>query len=761
MKNDKSVPVSRALGVLAVLVLIVSAGCFRDPNVRKQEYLKTANDYFTQARFKEAKIFYGKALQIDAQMGAAHFGLAKCLMQEGDIRAAYQEFLRTTTIDPENTEAQVTLGEILLAGSATREARDKALEILSKHSDNVRAQLLLANSEAALGDLDSAMTEASKAVQMTPNQAITYVNLAVMQERKKDFAGAEASLKQGAQVEPQSAVVQIATGSFYQRQQRWKEAEEAIQRAVQLDAKNPLPRGLLALTYLRDNRADKAEEVLAQAKKDLPDNPNAYRMLGEFYVRTGKTEKGLAEFETLHKEHSKDAGVTLTYAQLLATAKRYDEALTLTNALTKEDSQNVRAITLRSEIEMAESKTNDALETMKGALKAAPNDPRVHYDLGRAYERAGNLPQAKAEWMQALKIRPRMLEPMQALAGAAVHENDTKGLQTIANQMVAVWPNVPQSHLFAGMAAAGLGDLTGAETNFQTAIKLSPENPLGYTRLGAIRVVQKKYDEAGKLFDQALTKDPTSYDALAGLALVLVAKKQVPEAIAKVQQQADRAPTSANMTLLGKLLLQNKQEGAAETALQKAKDLDAKNSEAIYILYQLKTSRGAKDEAFALAAEAARNGTTDGRLHTVYGMGLEARGDWQNAKSEYEKALAIRQDDPMAANNLAYLLLEHGGDANLALTLAQTARRGMPKLGATADTLAWASYHVGAYDSARRLLEEATTQQPENATFHYHLGLTYLKLNQEARGKAELQKSLKLNPQSPKAAEIQGLIAQN
>jgi Flp pilus assembly protein TadD len=209
------------------------------------------------------------------------------------------------------------------------------------------------------------------------------------------------------------------------------------------------------------------------------------------------------------------------------------------------------------------------------------------------------------------------------------------------------------------------------------------------------------------------------------------------------------------------LYIENKQANLAEGALQKARDLDPKNSDATYLLYQLKVARGAQDEAYGLVTEAVKNGTTDPRLHTVYGMGLEARGDWQAAETAYQKALGFRPDDAMAANNLAYLLLEHGGDANLALSLAQTARRGMPKAGATADTLAWASYHVGAYDTARKLLEDASAQQPDNATYHYHLGLTYLKLNQSGRGKAELEKALKLKPDDPKAAEIQGLIAKN
>jgi tetratricopeptide (TPR) repeat protein len=761
MKSYETHVSRMACGGAMAVFLLLSGGCFRDPNVRKQEYVKAGDDYLSQARYKEAKIYYSKAIQIDPQMASAHYGLAKSSMQSGDVRVAYQEFLRTTTIDPTNVDAQVSLGEILLAGGATREAKDKALEILSQHPDNTRAQLIVANADAALGDLNAAMEEAGKAVEMTPGQAITHLNLSVMQERSKDLAAAEASLMKAAEVDPKSSMVQIALGSFYQRRQRLADAEAAMNKAIELDPKNPLPRGLLALIFVRDNKAERAEDVLRQAKKDLADNPNGYRMLGEFYVRRGNLDKGVEEFASLHKEHGKETGVTLTYAELLATAKRYDEATMLTNELIKADGSNVQAMTLRSKIEAVQGKPSIALETMKTALKAAPNDPRVHFDLGLAYQNAGNSPQAKVEWQSALKIRPRMAEAVEALAGEAVRENDMKSVQTYAAQLVAIRPDLPQGYLYAGTAAAGLGDLAGAEKNYAMLVQIAPTNAIGYAKLGAVRVAQKRLDDAAKLFDEGLKNDPKSYDALSGAALVLLAKKRIPEAIAKVQSAVESAPTSANTTLLGKLYVENKQANLAESELQKARDLDPKNADATYLLYQLKVARGARDEAYALVTDAVKNGTNDPRLHTVYGMGLEARGDWQAAEAAYQKALVLRPDDAMAANNLAYLLLEHGGDPNLALSLAQTARRGMPKAGATADTLAWASYHVGAYDTARKLLEEASGQQPSNATYHYHLGLTYLKLNQGARGKAELEKALKLNPAGDKSAEIQDLITKN
>jgi len=64
---------------------------------------------------------------------------------------------------------------------------------------------------------------------------------------------------------------------------------------------------------------------------------------------------------------------------------------------------------------------------------------------------------------------------------------------------------------------------------------------------------------------------------------------------------------------------------------------------------------------------------------------FEAQGDWEKAQAAYQRALAIRPEEPLAANNLAYLMLEHSGNVNVALTLAQTARRNLPNIPSSAD----------------------------------------------------------------------------
>ncbi len=133
------------------------------------------------------------------------------------------------------------------------------------------------------------------------------------------------------------------------------------------------------------------------------------------------------------------------------------------------------------------------------------------------------------------------------------------------------------------------------------------------------------------------------------------------------------------------------------------------------------------------------------------GATYEVQGNWQEAQTAYQRALALEPEQALAANNLAYLMLEHGGNVNLALTLAQTARRGLPDVPNTADTLGWAYFQNGAYSVAVGLLENAVRAAPSNATYRYHLGVTYQKLNDLGRARTEFEKSIPLDPNAPSA----------
>ncbi len=131
----------------------------------------------------------------------------------------------------------------------------------------------------------------------------------------------------------------------------------------------------------------------------------------------------------------------------------------------------------------------------------------------------------------------------------------------------------------------------------------------------------------------------------------------------------------------------------------------------------------------------------------------------------YQKALEIKPEDAMASNNLASVMAQSGGNLDVALSLAQTARRGMPDSPNAADTLGWIYYQKGAYKSAIGLFQEALklgakSNAPDNPGIHYHLGLAYQKTDQPGLARQQLERVLKIDPNYSGAADVRKQLGQ-
>jgi tetratricopeptide (TPR) repeat protein len=279
--------------------------------------------------------------------------------------------------------------------------------------------------------------------------------------------------------------------------------------------------------------------------------------------------------------------------------------------------------------------------------------------------------------------------------------------------------------------------------------------------LGELRLAQSRLEDAENLFRQALTLNPDLLEALRGMVQVFLLKNKPAEALDFVQKQVARQPNSSSLYLLqAEVLRQTKQTDQAQSSLSRAVELDNKNVDALSLLAQLEAESGQYDQAIVNYQRAIVAAPTDTRFYIALGSVYQLMGNWQQAEATYQKALAIQPDNALAANNLAYLLLEHGGDPNVALSLAQTARKGLPKLPNSADTLGWAYYHNGAYSVAAPLIEDAVKNVPKNQAYRYHLGLTYQKLNDSSRAKVELEKAIALNPTSPLAEQARRALSE-
>jgi tetratricopeptide (TPR) repeat protein len=233
--------------------------------------------------------------------------------------------------------------------------------------------------------------------------------------------------------------------------------------------------------------------------------------------------------------------------------------------------------------------------------------------------------------------------------------------------------------------------------------------------------------------------------------------------MAEVTETIMKAPeNSGHYMLEADLLLSRKppELDKAEAALLKASDLNKSDATPLLLLAQVYSSQGAADKAAASAQNAIQHNPMDPRAYFLSGGIEENQGHWQKAQELYQKTLQVQPDFPLASNNLAYVMLEHGENSDVALTLAQTARQKLPDNPSVADTLAWAYYKKGTYHLAIDLLEEAIKKAPDNASLHYHLGLAYQKIDEKSKAKAHLERTLQLSPAFDHAADVKTVLAQ-
>ena len=123
----------------------------------------------------------------------------------------------------------------------------------------------------------------------------------------------------------------------------------------------------------------------------------------------------------------------------------------------------------------------------------------------------------------------------------------------------------------------------------------------------------------------------------------------------------------------------------------------------------------------------------------------------------FQSAHDIDPASPYIADELAYLYLEHGGDVNVALSLAQAAKQKAPKSPITGDTLGWAYYKIGSNDLAMKELKDATQQAPANPVYQYHLGMAYMTARNYDLASRSLRAALKV-PNFPYASSANAAL---
>jgi tetratricopeptide (TPR) repeat protein len=748
----------KAIAIAALGCASVLAACGGDPETEKREFLRSGRTYFENKQYGEAAVQFQNAIRLDPTFGDAHFSLGEAYLAEGLTRQAFPPFMRAAELMPDNIEAQLTAGQLLFKGGMFDEARDHARSVLQKEPGNLRALMLLGNTLAGLQDLDSAVDVLERALAIDPEKAGVYTNLGVFQLTKGNKVEAEAAFMKAVSVSGESVLSLVGLANFYRSAGRPADAERVLKQAYAKDANDSGVNAALAGLFVETSRLPEAETHL-QAVTRISSEAGPRFTLAAFYVSTGRPDPAVKILEALAADPKQFAAASIRLATIDWGQGRMAQAHERLDRVIAADAAHGEALTLKARLLLADGKPEEALTRVQTALVSEPRSAAAHLALGRIYGALSRTDDARKALATALEIEPKSLPVLLELAELNLRRRDVDSAKQFADLAVTNHPRNMLARLTLVRVLMVRGE-TGIDEHLKALLAQYPGAAPVYSLAGAAALTRQDPGTARRSFERALELRPDSVDALSGILAIELADNRHAEARKRIDAfLAAKPPTVGALFLATGVYGVMKDTAKVETLLEQARTLEPDNPEVHGRLGDFYFSQGRLDEARQAFQQLVTLRPSSVGAISILGALAFAQNNRVEARQLWEQALKIDPTDATAANNLAWLYADSGENLDLAMQLAQTARARFPDSAEVEDTIGWIHYRRGMSMIAVGNFERAVARQPNNPSFHYHLGMALAHRGEDAKARASLEKALALNKDFEGAAEARKALA--
>jgi tetratricopeptide (TPR) repeat protein len=730
---------------VSLLCLCILPGCSRNPEITKRRYLESGQQYAQKGKYEEARIQFTRAIKLDARFVDAYYQLGLSDVALHDWNGAFRALEQAQALDPSRSDVQLEIGQLYLAASNFELANGAASALLQANPSNTSAYRLLGDALLAKNDQSGALEAFSKLLQLAPEEPVAHENMGLLEAKLQRYAEAEQHLRKAIEIDPRFVQGYLNLASFYRSRNQSLAADEVLQKGIDFNADAVSLYLSHADLWDSEGKKDLAEQELQRLRDRKKGSAEVSLAVGDYYSQHGELEAACQEY--LHGLSGEPTNIDLKNQTVEAYLEsgRTAEAAALNESVLKDKPKDATAQVQRGRILLASGNVQAAITQLRDQVADAPDSPQVHYALGLAYARDRSFDMAQSEFGAALKLSPGMLPVIESMASMQLARKQPALAKEYAQRCVEEVPGNPTCHLLLGMVLFD-SDTGAAIEQFQIASKLAPKDPVAHLQLAAAYSREKKWQEAGNQFQDALRISPRNHQALEQYANYLAVRNERAKAITRVQQFLADYPDDPGATLLlGSLYAGAKQYGDAKIQAERAVQLDPKLVAAYLDLGKLEQALGNRDAAIRNYEKALSLQPNVVPLLTLVGNLYLDKSDLVSARKYYDRALAIDSDFAPALANLAYLQAKQGGELNVALGLAQKAKSLLPDLDAITDTLAWIEYLKGEYGEAVPAFQECVRKDPSMAIYRYHLGMALLARGDKKGAKSALEVALKLN----------------
>ena len=511
----------------------------------------------------------------------------------------------------------------------------------------------------------------------------------------------------------------------------YEEAIGLFEQALERAPEEPALLAALAEAEVDRDNVTSGLYYARQAREKAPDQPHYYRLHARLLDRAGRSRQAAATYRTLLSRFSDQQDAYLPLARLLRSMDQPMQALRAYRALV----DSTRRPPLQAYDEMLrlyeETGVADGREETLQALINVRRDPRPYRKkLGQLYIEQNRYPEAISVYETLLRNQPNnphLLSRLQTLYQRTGQPEKAETVWTTVDvsaaspdQLVTRAQSLYEKERRKS-SPIDSGAVAPALQLLRQALDQTPNHGPALTLLGPIQYERGAYDNAAPLLQRAIDANPRDPERWSRLASAHLKAGHPQRAVNAAEEGLLLFPgRPALLRPLAFARLERREYTAALTRFREALDKVDSTRQTTSLRASLLAGRG---RAYA-------------RLDRP-----------KRAVADYQAALALVPNEPMALRHYALFLAHRKKDLNQALQLAKQGARAHPDDPKALDTLGWVHFKRGSVSEAERYLRKAMKAGLVPAAVYDHFGEDQRALGNDRLAREYWKKALEMDPE--------------
>jgi Flp pilus assembly protein TadD len=292
-------------------------------------------------------------------------------------------------------------------------------------------------------------------------------------------------------------------------------------------------------------------------------------------------------------------------------------------------------------------------------LAAHPGDARALFDAGYVADAQSRLEAAAGFYRRAVEANPQSFEARVELGMLLARQGNISDARTELTKATELDPGeagaVAKARAWRALAEIDrANDPSKASEELLEALKLSPETSNDTLLAAELAAQTGQLDAAEQAYRRMLAKDPKSAAANAGLAHLLIARKQYPEAETLLRGALENAPEDTALTAQLATVLAAEDKAEALPLFQKLHEAHPKDEAITRMLAAVLDDAGDEAGSDKLYVSLLAASPEDPKLLVAHGQNLIRQLKYAEAFAAFDKATRLDESNADGWSGVAF-----------------------------------------------------------------------------------------------------------